>query len=206
MEMQMTTKRIVLMSSLLAIALSGCLGGGGNSAKLEKMKECVFPDSPKQEAPLWVCDAPVEGVAVSAVGMHDKSAAGPAFMKEQAAASARVALAQQMKVTVGNMVKQYVETTGAASSETVDRVNTSVSKLITSETITGSRVFRSVTSPNGAIYVLVGLDPTVTKEAVAKVLKTSMNNDQALWQQFKAKKGQDELADEIAKMKTMQQQ
>jgi hypothetical protein len=192
------------MSTLVAVALSGCLGGGG-STKLGKMKECVFPDAPKVEAPLWVCDAPVEGVAVSAVGSHDRSAAGPAFMKEQAAASARVALAQQMKVTVGNMIKQYVETTGAASSETVDKVNTSVSKLITSETITGSRVFRSVTSPNGAMYVLVGLDPTVTKEAVEKVLKTSMNNDQALWQQFKAKKGQEELAEEIAKMKTMQQ-
>jgi hypothetical protein len=31
-----------------------------------------------------------------------------------------------------------------------------------------------------------------------------MNNDRALWQQFKAKKGQEELAEEIAKMKVMQ--
>ncbi len=201
----MSKKRIVLMSSLLAVALSGCFGGKDAVKPEPKMAaECVFPDTPNVAAPLWVCDAPVEGVAVSAVGSHAQSAAGPAFMKEQAAASARVQLAQQMKVTVANMVKQYVETTGAASSETVDKVNTSVSKLITSETLTGSRVFRSITSPNGAMYVLVGLDPTVTKEAVEKVLKTSMNNDQALWQQFKAKKGQDELAEEIAKMKAMQ--
>ncbi len=201
----MNKKRIVLMSSLLAVALSGCLGGKDAVKPEPKMAaECVFPDAPNVAAPLWVCDAPVEGVAVSAVGSHGKSAAGPAFMKEQAAASARVQLAQQMKVTVGNMVKQYVETTGAASSETVDKVNSSVSKLITSETIIGSRVFRSITSPSGGMYVLVGLDPTVTKEAVEKVLKTSMNNDQALWQQFKAKKGQEELAEEIAKMKTMQ--
>ncbi len=201
----MSTKRIVLLSSLMAVALTGCFGGK-DAVKPEpaKIAECVFPDSPNQAAPLWICDAPVEGVAVSAVGSYEKSAAGTAFMKDQAAAAARVNLAQQMKVHVTNMIKSYVETTGAAASETVDKVNTSVSKLITAETIVGSRVFRSATSPNGSIYVLVGLDPSVTKEATEKVLKTSMNNDKALWQQFKAKKGQEELAEEIAKMKAMQ--
>jgi hypothetical protein len=203
------TKNAVLVSAV-AFALSACVMNikddkNAKAGVATPPAECVFPDSPKDAAPLWVCDAPVEGVAVSAVGSHDKSAAGPQFMKDQAAAAARVNLAQQMRVRVNNMIKQYAETTGAASSETVDKVNTSVSKLITSETISGSRVFRSTTSPSGAMYVLVGLDPTVTKEATEKVLKTSMNNERALWQQFKAKKGQDELAEEIAKMKAEQQ-
>ncbi len=192
--------KITLFSGL-AVALSACSMGAKDGPKTAAAPaECVYPDSPKDTAPLWICDAPVEGVAVSAVGMHGKSAAGPSFMKDQAAADARVKLAQQMKVRVNNMIKQYVETTGAGSSETVDKVNTSVSKLITSETITGSRIFRSATSPSGGIYVLVGLDPTVTKEATEKLVKTSMNNDRALWQQFKAAKGQDEMAAEIAKM------
>ena len=195
---------LTLLSSSLLLALSGCMGGGSTPVKSEvplaAAPECVFPDSPRDAAPLWICDAPVEGVAVSAVGMHEKSAAGAQFQKDQAAASARVTLAQQMRVKVNNMIKQYVETTGAGSSETVDKVNTSVSKLITSETISGSRIFRTVTSPKGGMYVLVGLDPTVTKQTAENVLKTSMNNDRALWQQFKAKKSQDELAEEIAKM------
>jgi hypothetical protein len=185
----------------LAMVLVGCSTGGKDGPKTAAAPaECVYPDSPKDAAPLWICDAPVEGVAVSAVGVHGKSAAGVSFMKDQAAADARVKLAQQMKVRVNNMIKQYVETTGAGSSETVDKVNTSVSKLITSETITGSRIFLSRISPAGGMYVLVGLDPTVTKEATEKILKTSMNNDRALWQQFKAAKGQDEMAAEIAKM------
>lgn len=193
-----------IQSFLIASAAAAVLAGCSSSPKTDNValppSECVYPDSPRDAAPLWVCDAPVEGVAVSAVGMHEKSAAGAAFMKGQAAADARVKLAQQMKVHVNNMIKQYVETTGAGSSETVDKVNTSVSKLITSETITGSRIFRSVTSPKGGMYVLVGLDPTVTKEATEKILKTSMNNERALWQQFKAAKGQDEMAAEIARM------
>ena len=198
--MRVNRFHLVLVATAAAVVtMSGC-----SSTKRENVaeppKECVFPDSPKDAAPLWICDAPVEGVAVSAVGAANKSAAGVSFMKDQAAADARVKLAQQMKVHVNNMIKQYVETTGAGSSETVDKVNTSVSKLITSEELTGSRIFRTATSPKGAMYVLLGLDPSVTREATEKAVKTSMKNDQALWQQFKAKKAQDEMAADIAKM------
>lgn len=192
-------KMVVIGMGLVALALAGC-GNKQIKPPVAAAAECVFPDSPKDVAPLWVCDAPVEGVAVSAVGSHEASKAGQSFMKDQAAAAARVRLAQQMRVHVTNMVKQYAETTGAAGSETVDKVNTSVSKLITSETITGSRIFRSTTSPKGAMYVLVGLDPKLAEQQTEAALRTSMNNDRALWQQFKAKKAQDELAAEIANM------
>lgn len=192
--------RPVLALTAAAIALTGCMGSKPKKVA-EAPAECVWPDAPKVQAPLWICDAPVEGVAVSAVGSHDKSAAGPAFMKDQATAAARVRLAQQMKVHVTNMIKQYAETTGAAGSETVDKVNTSVSKLITMETISGSRVFRSLTSPTGAVYVLVGLDPKLAEQQTEAAVKTSMRNERALWQQFKAAKSQDELAAEISKLK-----
>lgn len=198
-----TAKNWILLSSVLGLALTGC---GSTATKTDApaprvaAHECVFPDSPTDAAPLWVCDAPVDGVAVSAVGVHEKSAAGQQFMKDHAAASARVTLAQQMRVRVTNMIKQFAETTGAASSETVDKVNTSVSKLITNEDIAGSKIYRSATSPKGTLYVLVGTDPTATKQTVEKAVRTSMGNDAALWQQFKAKKGQDELAEAIATM------
>ncbi|HED34798.1 MAG TPA: hypothetical protein ENJ08_11435 [Gammaproteobacteria bacterium] len=100
------------------------------------------------------------------------------------------------------MVKQYVETTGAADSETVDKVLTSVSKQITNETLIGTKVFKTRTSPTGTLYVLVGMNASSVEEASKTALKTSMNNERALWQQFKAQKGQDELAADIAKMKT----
>ena len=35
--------------------------------KTDHITECVFPGTDKA-APLWVCDAPVEGMAVGAVG------------------------------------------------------------------------------------------------------------------------------------------
>jgi hypothetical protein len=45
------------------------------------------------------------------------------------------------------------------------------------------------------------MDPTAAATATENALRTSMNNDRALWQQFKAQKGQEELAEAIAKMK-----
>ena len=193
-------KKMALLIALGAAGLlAGCLGtsGGVKAPAAQAAPDCAWPGT-SQPAPGWTCDEPVEGVEVSAIGIYEKTAAGLQFQKDQAAAAARVTLAQQMKVHVANMVKQYVETTGAGSSETVDKVNTSVSKLVTNETLEGSRIFKSAVSPTGSMYVLVGFDEKVAARKTEQVLKTSMSNDKALWQQFKAKQSQDELAAAIA--------
>lgn len=189
-------KLVVIM--VAAVLLSACQTAPKEQAKAKL--QCTFPDAADVMAPGWVCDEPVEGVEVYAVGIYEKTTAGLQFQRDQAVAAARVSLAQQMRVHVQNMIKQYAETTGAASSETVDKVNTSVSKVITAETLEGSRLLMSKMSPRGTMYVLVGFDPQLTKKKAADVLKTSMKNDQALWQQFKAKQGQEELAADIAKI------
>ncbi len=192
----------LLKSSIAVLATTLLLAACGKSTPPQSdAADCVFPDAPDVAAPAWICDAPVEGVELSAVGFHQKSKAGNSFMKQMASTDARVQLAAIFKTQVQNMIKQYAETTGAADSETVDRVNTSVSKVITNETLIGSRIFRTRTSPTGGIYVLIGLDTANVQTAAKESIQTSMNNDQALWQQFKAKKAQDELAADIAKMK-----
>jgi hypothetical protein len=180
------------------VAMSAFIAGCGG--KKEEVADCVFPDAPGTAAPGWVCDEPVEGVEVSAVGSAQKSGAGHSFMKQMAATDARVQLAQRMKVQVRNMIKQYVETTGAADQETVDKAMTSVTKQITNETLVGTKIFKTRTSPTGTLYVLLGMDPAGVEAAAETAIKTSMKNERALWQQFKAQKAQDELAAEIAKM------
>ncbi|QIZ85449.1 hypothetical protein HF888_15000 [Bermanella marisrubri] len=191
----MTLLRILSVSALAA-TLAAC----SSSPKQAAVPDCTFPDAPQVAAPGWVCDEPVDGLAVSAVGSADKSGAGINFMKQQATAAARVQLAQMMKVQVQNMVKQFAETTGVADSETVDLVNSSVTKQITNESLVGTRIYKTRRSPNGALYVLVGLDDQAASKIHETALKTSMNNERAMWQKFQAKKGFDELAKEIANM------
>ena len=183
---------------LTSAAMMSLLVACGGTKKADVVPDCVFPDATDARAPGWVCDEPVAGVSVSAVGAAQKSGAGHGFMKQMAATDARVQLAQNMKVHVANMVKQYVESTGAGDAETIDKVNTSVTKQITDQTLVGTRIFKSRVSPKGTLYVLLGMDPNATKAATENALKTSMGNEKALWQQFKASKSQDELAAAIA--------
>ena len=190
-------KPIIKSSIPLILVTLGLIGCGGPKPVAD-VAECVFPDAPQAAAPAWVCDAPLEGVSLSAVGYAQKSKAGNSFMKQMASADGRVQLAQTFKTRVQNMIKQYAETTGAADSETVNKVNTSVSKLITNETLVGTRIIKTRTSPTGGLFVLIGLDSANVQQAAKESIQTSMNNDQALWQEFKAKKAQDELAAEIA--------
>jgi len=187
-----------LRNSVTAIFVSGLLSACGGA---QVTAACTFPDSPSIEAPGWICDEPVAGVQVSAMGSAAKSAAGTSFMKTQAVTSARVQLAQNAQVEVSNMVKNYVETTGIGNSQTVDKVSTSVTKQITTQTLNGSRIYKSRTGPSGTIYVLVGMDSAAVSKTAKSAITSSMGKDKALWQQFRSKKAQDDLADEISKMK-----
>ncbi|MCD8522954.1 MAG: LPP20 family lipoprotein [Saccharospirillaceae bacterium] len=189
------------LRTLFAVATTTLLVAcASNKPAPAPVASCVFADGSGQAAPEWVCGAPVDGLDLSAVGYADKSAAGPNFMKQMAATAARVELAQTMKVEVQNMIKQYAETTGTGDSETVDRVNTSVTKQITKETLVGSKIFRQMPTPSGGIVVLVGLDADTVNKLAEQAIKTSMNNERALWQKFQAEKSFDELASEISNM------
>ena len=162
--------------------------------------DCVFPNS-NEAAPGWICDEPVEGVEVSAVGTAEKTAAGEAFMKQMAATSARVQLAQRMKVQVANMLQQYLGARGAASQEILDRIRSSVTKQITNETLIGTRIYKSRIAQNGSMYVLVGLDEAAVQRVSEVAIKSSMMNDAGLWQQLNAGKAQDDLISEIARQR-----
>jgi hypothetical protein len=186
-----------MCAGLAAVVISGC---GSSPKTAEIAPDCPFPNS-AAPAPSWVCDGRMEGVAVSAVGSAEKSAAGHAHTMAEAKIVGRAALAETVKTQIQAMVKRYAETTGVAGAQTVDKVVTDVTKQITNETLVGSRLFKSTTGPDGTQFVLMGLDEGALQQVAKQAVNTSMGNDQALWQQFKAQKGQEELADAIAKQK-----
>lgn len=194
-------KRFALLSAMFVIAinLSGCATKQTKEAEVI-YDQCNFPNT-KVKAPDWVCDKPVAGWAVTAPGTAAKTAAGYSFQKQMAMTDARVQLAQQVKIQVSNMVKQFAETTGTGDRETVDRVNASVTRQITDQSLSGSKAVVSVTAPDGSLWVLVGLDQKAIEEITKSAVKTSMNNEAAMWQKLQAKKSMDELAEEVAKQR-----
>ena len=162
---------------------------------------CVFPDAPSVPAPSWICNEPVDDIAVSAVGVAVKTTAGHSFMKNMAITDARIQLTQAMKTHVQKMIKQYVESTSAADAQIVGEVNASVTKQISEETLGGSKTLKTLTSPNGALYIMLGVDRAAVATGTEHALNASMNKDRVLWQQFRVQQGQEELASSIANMK-----
>ncbi|AZR82684.1 MULTISPECIES: LPP20 family lipoprotein [Piscirickettsiaceae] len=196
-------KKTLCLGLLVAVgAMSGCSTQEKKDESAEKQNplavaDCVFPNT-NVAAPGWICDEPVDSLAISAVGIAEPSKAGISFMKDMAAADGRGRLAEQIKVQVQKMVKQYLGTTGVADTETVDAAASSTLKTITNQSLVGSKVYKTRTGPNGKLYALVGMDKATQDKIVETAVRTSMKNDQALWQQFKAQQSFDEMARDIA--------
>ena len=192
-----------VLCGLVAVFVLGCASKGTkdqplSTQEVSAIEECFYPDSSEAKAPLWVCGASIGDLAMHSVGIAEKSQAGFAFMRQIAAVDARTILAQEMRVQVQNMVKTFAETTGRGDSETLDEVNTVVTKQITDATLTGARIIRYQTSPAGALYLLVGMDEDAVRGSVRQALSSSLNDDNAAWQQFRAQQSQEELTNSIA--------
>ena len=145
-------------------------------------------------APEWVCNPNMEG-GLTAVG---KAPYSP-LQREEAMADARDQLARQIEVRVKNMFKRFTQTTGIGKDMTVDKAVQSVSKQLAHATLRGSKMLKMWYDPkNRDLYVLVGMpDTKQIQEEAKQAVKTSFRNNQALWQQFLAKKADKELDEAI---------
>ncbi|WP_415396743.1 LPP20 family lipoprotein [Sulfurimonas sp. CS5] len=172
----------IVLAGLVAATITGC------GASPEPKKE-EFDNRCKQEnvlAPKWTCVPMVEG-AYAGVGIAQKSAAGMGHMRRVALANGRSDLAQQIKSQVKDKVETFTSTTGVGDSETVDQVNTAVSKQIAKVDLQGSKGIDTWTSPSGSLYMLVTVPEATVNGEVKNAVKSSYKNDNALWQQFRAK-------------------
>jgi len=173
----------IALAALVTATITGC-GGAAPEAK-----EAAFDNRCKQEnvlAPKWTCIPMVEG-AYAGVGISQKSAAGMGHMRRVALANGRSDLAQQIKSQVKDKVETFTRTTGVADGETVDQVNTAVSKQIAKVDLQGSKGVDAWTSPSGSLYMLVTVPEATVNGEVKAAVKTSFKNDNALWQQFQSK-------------------
>ena len=125
---------------------------------------------------------------------------GISFQRQEAVAAARDDLARQIGIKVKNMFKQFQATTGIGDAQTAEKATENVSKQVASQTLAGSKVVKTWRSPSGTLFVLVGMpDPNAVKTAVKQAVKTSLHNDQALWQKYLAKKADKELDEAVDK-------
>ena len=201
-------KKIKLSFMLLTTGLIAACSSSPEVNKEEtpqtvKTNWCTFDDG-VTAAPDFFCTGAIDDYVVTGRGSSPKSDAGMNFMVQQAALIARVELAQNVRIQISNMVKNYLGTTGISDQETIDKAASSTSESITDESLMGSRIIRRIVGPAGEVYVWVAIDENNLVATSQSAIKTSMANDAAIWQQFQAQKSHDEMAAKIlAQRKTL---
>ena len=181
----------IALAGLLTVSMTGC------NKEVKPAETTNF--ACKQEnvlAPKWTCIPNVED-AYAGVGIAQKSAAGMAHMRRVALANGRSDLAQQIQSQVKDKISIYSSTTGVGANETVDQVAEAVTKQIAKVDLVGSKAIDSWTAPSGALYLLVTVSKNSTNKQIKENIKTSLKNDSALWQQFKAKNALEDLEKEF---------
>ena len=185
--------------TLLALSITACnntepkVAESAQAAQQEAQFGCKQENVP---APKWTC-IPLSQTSYLGVGIATKSAAGMGFMRKVALANGRSDLAQQIKTQVKDKITNYTNTTGVGESETVDAVNTSISKQVSNVSLEGSSAIDAWTAPSGALYMLVSVDKKGVNKQIVDNIKSSFNNDKALYQEFKSKNALKELSKEF---------
>jgi len=169
----MIKNKFYILLGLLLLLSYGC----SNKGLSQKITDCYYPDAPKEKAPLWICGAKLDGLAVSAVGSVDKSVAGINFMKQQATANARAVLAQEVKADLQAQVSNYTAVNGAGDKQNVEQNASVIINQITNQSLQGTRVYKEDTSPNGTLYVIVGFDSDMYKKFIQDIIN---KNDKTL--------------------------
>ena len=186
------------LSILLGCALLfiGCSSKEAPKPKQNMPKvtgECNIQDT---DAPKWVCTGGNVKGYITAVGSSKPTPLGFNYQLSEAKALARDEIAKQIQVKVKNMFKTYMATTGAKT-DSVEKVTEYVSKQLTKQTLIGSKQLNMWIAPDKTIFVLIGVP--VNANEVKKVIKSSLNNKEALWQKEDANKAQKELDKAIEK-------
>lgn len=183
----------VVFIGLFCAFLTGC------SSKDAKVQERAIDFGCKQEgvdAPKWTC-IPEYGDSYAGLGIAHKSAAGMDHMRRVALANGRSDLAQQIQTKVKDKITIYTGTTGVAKSETVDKSIESITKQVANVDLAGSKAVDMWSAPSGALYMLVSVSQKEANAQIKSNIRTSFKNDEALWQQFKAKNALEELEKEF---------
>jgi len=190
--MKRTLFTLALVSLAIMLAMAGC-------GKKVKKIDNVLLEEEFEHAPDWVL-AEYEGKALSAVGSARIGKGGIQFARTEALTNARSELARQVAVKVRGLVNTFAQNTGIGDDQTLDAFSRQISKLVSDETLSGSREKDMWISPSSDIYVLaVFREKREVKESVRRHVISGYQQDSAKWQEFKAKNGNEELDGEIEK-------
>jgi len=146
------------------------------------------------QAPEWYCNPSVES-GMAAVGEAKPNIANDNNMQRtMAMANARDALARQTQVKVQNLLTNWSRATGSGEDQTYEANFENVSRQVSLQTLEGSRQLRRWVAPDRTLILLVGMSDSAS---IKNGIKTSLRNEESLWQQFQSENALNELDKQI---------
>ncbi len=183
-------KKILFLVLSISLLFVSCKN---KEAKEEQRELTPIEAKVYKDYPEWVFQPDYKG-GIAAVGQSKIGAAGLSFARQEALAMARSELARMIEVKVDDMFKTYVNSVGVSGELGVEKVSTAVSRQVASVSLKGSKQIDTwINKDNTEIFVLVAVSNDDLKRETLTTVKSTLGSDEALWQEFKAKKAQDEL-------------
>ena len=122
----------------------------------------------------------------------------PSLAKKTATARARDEIAQAVEVKVNNMLRDFIQESGVGENAQALEFTESVSKQVSSQALTGSKIIKTEVAKDGTFYVLV-------EYALQNAVDASVSearNQEALYNEFKARQGFEALEKELNSLNT----
>ena len=189
-------------STVAILFISALITGCSNSPEPKPADEGFACMQDGVKAPSFTCNPQFDGYTV-ALGVAQMNAGNDkTFQRTEAMGAGRDAIVRQIEVKVSNLLKQYRGTTGAGANATFDKATSDVSKQIASQTLSGSKqIGNSWRHPETKeLFVLVGIPTESVKNKMDSAIKSSFENQDALYQQFLAEKANGNLDKELEKV------
>jgi len=107
-------------------------------------------------------------------------------------------IAQAVEVKVNNMLRDFIQESGVGENAQALEFTESVSKQVSSQALTGSKIIKTEVAKDGTFYVLV-------EYALQNAVDASVSearNQEALYNEFKARQGFEALEKELNSLNT----
>jgi hypothetical protein len=161
----------------------------------------VTPAEQAQCIPEWEVNPPSAEDGLYGSGLAKMQMAS--LSKKTADQRARDEVVMAIRVKVQTMMKDFMQQSGIGEQAQALQFSESVSKAIASHVLYGCKIVKRQVCPDGtwhslALWPIGGAD-TLKKE-INNQTKKLVKNEQALYNEFKAKKGFEELQKELDKL------
>lgn len=176
-------KKIVTIIMMAAL-FSGCASNPRSGSTEETKSE--FPD--------WFVNREVSDDYYFGVGMARKQ--NPSLGLKAATQRARDDISAQISVKVENLMKDFMQESGVGENAQSLEFTSTVSKQVVSKTLEGSVPDKQEKANDGTWFVRVRFPKDSAKEAIKEAAK----REEALFNEFKAEQGMDELEKAVDKL------